>query len=884
MKKVLSLLPAIFTSVFIVVFFIGCQQQKSVDIYQSSWPEDIHRTWIGPDYWSNPLEDWEIANGRLNCLVSDYNRNVSLLTWENSGNPGSFSISVQLGISNQDILSKKGWAGFCIGKKGRFGDYRDDAVHGAGINAGLTTTGNLFIGKVQATDFSKSNEPVISLLKSDPVTLKLNIENIGNDQSVLKLSLWSKGSVIDSLHKSGISSQDVQGLIALVADFPRPSLRDEFEAYLTINATKKEIPSFWFSQWQAGGPTFIPHPDRKFGPILFAQYTLSKGIMKMTAQMPPVSRAESQEVTLEKKNDSGNWEHIGTAKIDSLSRTATFRITGWNDKQDIPYRLSYDLSVGSNQHLKDYFEGTVRKDPIDKKEIVVAGFTGNNDLGFPNDELVKYVQEHHPDILFFSGDQIYESVGGYGYINAPLKKSVLDYLRKWYLYGWEYRNMLRNIPTVSIPDDHDVYQGNIWGAGGKKASKEGDRADQQDSGGYTQPPEWVNMVQRTQTSHLPDPYDPTPVLQGIDVYYTDLLYGGVSFAIIEDRKFKSAPRQIFPKAYEIKDGWVENSKYRDPKLLNVKGAHLLGERQMNFLENWIDDWNDGTWMKVLLSQTLLSTVATLPDSAISDVVVPRLRISNKGDYPDNDIPTLDMDSNGWPKAERDRVLRILRKGFAIHISGDQHLGSTVQYGIDSWGDASFALCVPSVSNYFPRRWFPRSGPIDWQPGTPKNIGKFFDGFGNRITVYAVANPYYTGKKPSSLYDRAAGYGIVKMNKETREITMTNWPRQVDPDKPDAHPYEGWPVEFNQLDNYNRKAVAWLPTLKFKNTINPVVQIINEKNDDLVYVLRITDSEFSPKVFENGLYTIRISKNGKTKDLTRIQSFTQKDSTYLEIDM
>ncbi len=36
------------------------------------------------------------------------------------------------------------------------------------------------------------------------------------------------------------------------------------------------------------------------------------------------------------------------------------------------------------------------------------------------------------------------------------------------------------------------------------------------------------MVQRVQTSHLPDPFDPTPVLQGIGVYYTDLQWGGVS--------------------------------------------------------------------------------------------------------------------------------------------------------------------------------------------------------------------------------------------------------------------------------------------------------------------------------------------------------------------
>lgn len=28
-------------------------------------------------------------------------------------------------------------------------------------------------------------------------------------------------------------------------------------------------------------------------------------------------------------------------------------------------------------------------------------------------------------------------------------------------------DIIRNIPTVTIPDDHDVGQSNLWGAGGK---------------------------------------------------------------------------------------------------------------------------------------------------------------------------------------------------------------------------------------------------------------------------------------------------------------------------------------------------------------------------------------------------------------------------------
>lgn len=57
-------------------------------------------------------------------------------------------------------------------------------------------------------------------------------------------------------------------------------------------------------------------------------------------------------------------------------------------------------------------------------------------------------------------------------------------------------------------------------------------------GGYAESADWVNMVQRVQCAHNPDPYDPIPVLQDITVYYTAFAYG-VSFAVLEDRKFKN---------------------------------------------------------------------------------------------------------------------------------------------------------------------------------------------------------------------------------------------------------------------------------------------------------------------------------------------------------
>jgi alkaline phosphatase D len=38
---------------------------------------------------------------------------------------------------------------------------------------------------------------------------------------------------------------------------------------------------------------------------------------------------------------------------------------------------------------------------------------------------------------------------------------VLDFLRKWYPFGWSFRDILGNTPSVCQTDDHDMYQGNI---------------------------------------------------------------------------------------------------------------------------------------------------------------------------------------------------------------------------------------------------------------------------------------------------------------------------------------------------------------------------------------------------------------------------------------
>ena len=862
--KPFSLLKICFIIIAATIFLLSsCSSNSTNNDFQSNSPTEITRTWIGPEYWANPLQDWQLNKGKIECITSGGNRNVFLLTHELGEKSGDFNMSISMGnLENSSKKLDEGWIGFKIGIRGEFDDYRDSAVRGDGFRIGMTTDGRLFIGTVD-NSAKKITPPY------EHIRLDLLVQPMGESYTI-SLSAYDKQDVLLSqTAKEKINADWIHGGVALVcsreklkaAPNTRPTI--EYPDWGTSPNTRRwGNLRFWFADWNLTGSKVKKFPERKFGPILFAQHTLSNNILKMTAQMAPISDKENQTVALQvQKNKS--WKTIGEAKIDKLSRTATFRIENWDASLDIQYRLTYQLLSAENKKKECYYSGTIRKEPWEKEEIVVAGFTGNNDLGFPNTDIIKQIEYHNPDLLFFSGDQIYEGVAGFGVQRTPVDKACLDYLRKWYLYGWAYGVLMKDRPTVAIPDDHDVYHGNIWGAGGKATPADLVGSEAQDEGGYKMRPEWVNMVQRTQTSHLPDPYDPTLIKQNIGVYYCTMNYAGLSVAILEDRKFKSAPKALLPEA-KIHNGWAQNRNFNAKKNGDVKTAKLLGDRQLKFLNEWSSDWSHKTWMKVVFSQTIFANVATLPrKDSFHDRIVPRLRIMKSGEYAPDDVPVSDMDSNGWPQTARNNALREMRRGFAFHLAGDQHLGSTIQYGVNEWHDAGYAFCVPAISNVWPRRWYPSEPGKNRIPNSPKYTGDFEDGFGNKMTVVAVSNPVYTGKKPAKLYDRATGYGIVRFNRDSRDITIECWQRQANP-KTDAQ-YPAWPITINIEDNYGRKAVAYLPSLKITGKTNPVIQVINEKNNETIYTLRIKGNSYQPKVFEKGNYTIRVGELGTDQE-------------------
>ena len=65
--------------------------------FRSDWPVDAGRDWVGRNYWANPLQDWRLRNGLLECHVAGGDRNVFLLTREIDARSGDLDVSVTLG-------------------------------------------------------------------------------------------------------------------------------------------------------------------------------------------------------------------------------------------------------------------------------------------------------------------------------------------------------------------------------------------------------------------------------------------------------------------------------------------------------------------------------------------------------------------------------------------------------------------------------------------------------------------------------------------------------------------------------------------------------------------------------------------------------------------
>jgi len=848
------------------------------------WPEECERTWVGPNFWANRLQDWRIRGGRLECVEKRKNkplRTVHLTTRRLGSLKGAARISARTGLVEENDL--QGWSGFLIGAGGEQLDWRAAClVHhfsgrGGGLLAVMDCQGRLSF-RSNTSDKKRSAYPVLPARTVGPsqpparsiwedIQLDLEIlpaENSGYD---LLFSAWDyiEGEFLAGVVLEGYKEEQLVGNIALVSSPHTPE----------SEKGGRRGPLFWFRDLRLSGGKIAEHPERSLGPVMSALYTVSGGVLKMTVQMTPLGFCDPRTVRLEyRRADAASdapWTMGPEVPIRTPGYTAHFRIEGWDSSCDFHYRVVYDP-----ERYKPY-EGLIRKDPVNKNPIVVAGFTGQMVVGrppddswgstgyaapegrwtpeniwFPHQGMIDNITRQDPDILLFTGDQIYES-GNPTARDVQGRMPELDYLYRWYLWCWSFGRLCRDRPAVCIPDDHDVYQGNLWGDSGRRFSLKdrwGFVHKHWDLGGYGYEPAFIRMVEHTQTWHLPDPADPTPIRQGIPSAYTGFTWGEVGFAVIEDRKYKSGIPIVNPPPGIIADAKITDTSKLDPLSTDVPGARLLGDRQLDFLRRWVADWV-GTKMKLAVSPTNFAGIQTYPDGEM--------------------VP--DFDSDAWPQSGRNAALEILRKGRVLALSGDQHLAVIVQHGIQKHRDAIFQFCVPAVANKY-RRWFDPAEPgANREPGAPSYTGDFLDAFGNKITIYAVANSKIrqrelqrdpkdrdSGRVHSVIgrHINRDGYGIVRIDKKKQTYTLECWPWDADFQK-DGTQYAGWPRVIRLEDNDGRTPYGWLPDLTFRGLSDPVVQVIDQQSGELVYATRAREGRFRPPVYADGTYTIRVGE-------------------------
>ena len=551
--------------------------------------------------------------------------------------------------------------------------------------------------------------------------------------------------------------------------------------------------------------------------VAFALYTQDLGTLKLTGQLYPLMPDETRTVRLEIKQGT-TWKEISRVQITYPGWSAHFRIKNWDSSKDTPYRVRHGKRAS--------FNGTIRKDPTDQETIVVGNLSCNSSrTKGPRPQIIENLKLLDPDVLFFAGDQTYHHT---------------EHTAGWLEFGLQFRELMKDRPTITIPDDHDVGQANLWGESGILAtSPEGN------SGGYFYPIPYVNMVQRQQTWHLPDPVDPKKLKRELEVYFTRLRVGGIDFAILEDRKFKSGPSGKIPPMGPRPDH-INDPSY-DRNAVNLDDLVLLGDRQLKFLSTWSQDW-EGAEMKAALSATAFCGAVHIHG------------------HPNNRL-LADLDSNAWPQKGRNKALRELRKAWAPHLCGDQHLAVLVQHGVESYRDGPFAFTSPAIVNTIYGRWWK---PEDEKPGlrpisnSPLPwTGDFEDGLGNKITMHAYANP----ENRQNELKRADGFGVARFNKRNRTITFECWPRFAKVTDGDKAQFAGWPVTVKMADNDGREIIGWLPKLVFSEK-NQVVQIENLKTKEILYTVRINGTTFQPKVYSMDPHEVRLGKNGpETQFLT-----------------
>lgn len=765
---------------------VGASDRASMIRFLDDEGDVGERLWLGRAFWANRLQDWRREGTRLVCTKSepDYElRTVGLPTITMRPVNGHTQISAVIG--KIDDPASTGFGGFLVGVGAGRLDPRAAALanrsggEGGGILAVIDSDGTLQLrdhtSESAPHDYAVLPSAVLTRGVAPPrwdrgVRLVVDVIAAGNTATVT-LSAFEGAELYARIAHMNVPVANVTGGALLVSS-----------SHMGQRGCR-----FCFSDVGIQGSGWDYHPELGLGPIAGALYMHDSGTLRLTAQaMPIVSQGAGNARLLLRASEKHAWTQVAEAAIGD-GYAAIFEVTDWDASRHSYYRVQIDGTKG-------HFDGEIRPEPKHGQEVQI-GLYGcvmasmrEFDLGpwggvmpprppqeqfvgrytpeclvFPHNELIAGASALDPDIAVFTGDQFYEvnptlAIGmEEAWADPELIK--LDTLYKWYLWHWAFAPIVRNRPSVLLLDDHDYYQPNIWGQGGRKAPELDHR-----QGGFTRPPEFVRMIERVQCGHHPTPASAELLAQGIGRRYGSFVFGGIDFALCEDRKFKT--------------GVIQGGD------LDVHVGELLGAEQEQFLIDWASSRPD--LPKVLLTQSLWASLQTSP--------------SGKA--------LIDFDSNGYPPLAARRAVEIAKLAGAIVLAGDQHLPSLVTMGDQNHGDGPIVFTGPAGGSRW-QRWFEPSYELPNARAGLAHTGDFTDAFGHRLRIHAVANPKISWAElrthvpgsDQSVIDRrlkSEGHGLVRIKRAESGsvgVTFECWPWNADCTGSDSQQFSGWPYQM-----------------------------------------------------------------------------------------
>jgi hypothetical protein len=690
-------------------------------------PTDRTRTWLGPPLWANRLQDWRLHGGRLECVAASgpmRTRTVAVLTRELVAGDLPGRIGVRTGL----LAAGEGFSGFLVGAGAGRLDHRAAAlVQGASGQGGgvlCTYEADGSVGFRDHTDEARqfAYAPIPGTVRSGParpravdedVELVLELAPRGRGRFRLRLEARDRaGAPLAAARLDGVDGAALVGGIALVS-----SSRE------AVGGARH-----WFAGLGAAGAKLARRPERAEGPILGTLYSLNRTVLKLTAQLFPIGDTDPRELRLQlgPRGGGDGWEDAATAPV-GPGLAAVFRLTGWDGAAARRYRVRW--AAGTDQ--EQAFEGAVHhRQPVlpPRRAGRGAGPAATPPAGRRRRPVLR-APAHHPR----AGPR---ARAGHAVPLVPV--------------------------AVGVPRPD---QGGPHGGAGRRprrlppqpvGQRRRARARRRLPPGRLHAPGRLRQPGPAGPARpQPRPHDPAPVAQGIGVSFGAFRYGGVGFALVEDRKFKTGDKDN-----------------RDPAGRRYD-LTILGDRQERFLAEWAAADPGGP--KIVFSQTLWGCLQT----------------DERG------RAQFDSDADAAVAARR-TALELVGRAGALLCSGDQHLASLVRHGLDGFDDGPVQFVAPAAGSAW-QRWFEPAGGLP-NPGGTANTGDFTDAYGNRMRVLAVANPRLTKAafraakrgRNAELGDRRRkreGYGLVRVDKAARQFVIECWPWDGGPQ------FEGWPYRL-----------------------------------------------------------------------------------------